>query len=150
MQVREQQRLAQEIPVPADRAPVSFADVAAKLVDLRGVAKPPVFSGKESDWADFRFRLESIAALLGCDKAMEMAAEMKEEPSHIMMLPKGRGGHFAPPLQRARPDLWWTQPGDCSAAPGQQRPAGVAAADARVRAGHGKPVLRDAFVAAYA
>ena len=64
-QVREQQRLAQEIPVPADRAPVSFADVAAKLVDLRGVAKPPVFSGKESDWADFRFRLESIAALLG-------------------------------------------------------------------------------------
>eukprot|EP00972_Heterocapsa_arctica_P098372 14517586-Heterocapsa_arctica.AAC.1 len=36
-----------------------FREVAAKLVDLRGVARPPSFSGVESDWAEFRFRLES-------------------------------------------------------------------------------------------
>ena len=80
--------MAQEIPVPPDRAPQSFDDIAAKLVDLRGVAKPPVFSGKETEWADFRFRLESIAALLGCDRLMKISADMKEEPLHAMMLQK--------------------------------------------------------------
>eukprot|EP00972_Heterocapsa_arctica_P011629 1703322-Heterocapsa_arctica.AAC.1 len=37
----------------------SFADVAAKLVDLRGEARPPSFSGVGTDRAEFKFRLES-------------------------------------------------------------------------------------------
>ena len=133
--------------MPPDRAPQSFADIAAKLVDLRGVAKPPVFSGKETEWADFRFRLESIAALLGCDRLMKISADMKEEPLHAMMLQKEVDTpHFLY-------NLFVQICGGRSyraAVPRHQRPASMAAADARVRAGHGKPVLRDALGAAHA
>eukprot|EP00972_Heterocapsa_arctica_P105877 15596619-Heterocapsa_arctica.AAC.1 len=48
-----------------------FREVAAKLVDLRGVARPPSFSGVESNWPEFRFRLESVAALLDLDVFLE-------------------------------------------------------------------------------
>eukprot|EP00972_Heterocapsa_arctica_P081453 12006660-Heterocapsa_arctica.AAC.1 len=49
----------------------SFMEVAAKLVDLRGVARPPSFSGNATDWTEFKFRLESVAALLELDGLME-------------------------------------------------------------------------------
>eukprot|EP00972_Heterocapsa_arctica_P009561 1409754-Heterocapsa_arctica.AAC.1 len=42
---------------PEGYGPRGFKEVAAKLVDLRGVARPPSFTGVESDWAEFRFRL---------------------------------------------------------------------------------------------
>jgi len=29
----------------------NYMDVAARLVDLKGVAKPPVFTGREADWS---------------------------------------------------------------------------------------------------
>ena len=74
----EQLPMAQAaVDVPAPRpqpAAGSFGDMAARLVDLRVVAKPPTFSGKEADWPEFQFRLESVAALLGCDEAMERVA----------------------------------------------------------------------------
>ena len=66
---------AVDVPAPRPQpAAGSFGDMAARLVDLRGVAKPPTFSGKEADWPEFKFRLESVAALLGCDEAMERVA----------------------------------------------------------------------------
>ena len=34
----------------------SYQDVAARLVDLKGVGRPPNFSGLESDWSDFKFK----------------------------------------------------------------------------------------------
>eukprot|EP00972_Heterocapsa_arctica_P065110 9612619-Heterocapsa_arctica.AAC.1 len=49
----------------------SFTEVAAKLVDLRGVARPPSFSGNATDWTEFKFRFESVAALLELDGLME-------------------------------------------------------------------------------
>ena len=49
----------------------SYQDVAARLVDLKGVGRPPNFSGLESDWSDFKFKMESACALLGVDVIME-------------------------------------------------------------------------------
>eukprot|EP00972_Heterocapsa_arctica_P084880 12503941-Heterocapsa_arctica.AAC.1 len=37
---------------------------AAKLVDMRGVAHPPPFSGDDAAWQDWRFRFQTITALL--------------------------------------------------------------------------------------
>eukprot|EP00972_Heterocapsa_arctica_P007833 1141302-Heterocapsa_arctica.AAC.1 len=45
--------------------PTAAADWAVKLVDLKGVARPPPFSGKAVDWADFRFKFAAVADLLG-------------------------------------------------------------------------------------
>ena len=59
-----------EAEAASDVTRQSFAEVAARLVDIRGVAKPPIFSGREADWADFKFRLEAIAELLGCEDVM--------------------------------------------------------------------------------
>ena len=50
---------------------MSYAEIASKLIDLRGVGRPPTFSGKEEDWADFKFRMESAGSLLGLECVME-------------------------------------------------------------------------------
>ena len=50
-----------------------MTDVMAKLVDLRGVAKPPVFTGRVEDWSEFRFKMENIAALLSLDDLLQRA-----------------------------------------------------------------------------
>ena len=65
------------MPVDAGRAGerTSFAEVAAKLVDLRGVARPLSFSGSLGDWAEFKFRLESTTSLLGLDELIDKAAK---------------------------------------------------------------------------
>ena len=55
----------------------SYQEVAAKLVDLRGVGRPPNFSGYENEWSDFKFKMESVCALLGVDVVME-------GPEHIL------------------------------------------------------------------
>ena len=38
---------------------------AAKLVDMKGAAAPPPFSGDDAAWQDWRFRFQTIMALLG-------------------------------------------------------------------------------------
>ena len=45
-----------------------------KLVDLKGVIKPPVFTGLMEEWGEFRFRLENAAALLDLETPMARAA----------------------------------------------------------------------------
>ncbi|CAE8609876.1 unnamed protein product [Polarella glacialis] len=49
----------------------NYMDVAARMVDLKGVAKPPVFTGREADWSAWRFRFESAMALLDLDGVMK-------------------------------------------------------------------------------
>ena len=51
-----------------------MTDVMAKLVDLRGVAKPPMFTGRVEDWSDFRFKMENITALLSLDDLLQREA----------------------------------------------------------------------------
>ena len=53
-------------------------DVAMRMCDLKGVARPPQFSGKDLDWEEFRFRLESLAALLQLQEPMRRAAQASE------------------------------------------------------------------------
>eukprot|EP00972_Heterocapsa_arctica_P062745 9254350-Heterocapsa_arctica.AAC.1 len=71
-----------EVEPSAPLAPHSkaFEEVAARLVDLRGVARPPSLTGKDAEWPEFRFRMESIASLLGCDAIMAEAIRAKDEP----------------------------------------------------------------------
>ena len=38
-----------------------FEELASRLVDLRGIARPPTFSGMPEDWGEFRFRFEAVA-----------------------------------------------------------------------------------------
>ena len=53
-----------------DKKKSAFSDVSARLVDLRGIARPPTFSGKDEEWPEFRFRMEAIASLLGCEEIL--------------------------------------------------------------------------------
>ena len=75
----EQIEAAVRIPVDGPYGDVRhvedlMTDVMAKLVDLRGVAKPPMFTGRVEDWSDFRFKMENIAALLSLDDLLQRAA----------------------------------------------------------------------------
>ena len=51
----------------------------SRLVNLKDLAKPPSFSGKESEWKEWRFRFESVAALLGLEVLMHGALEISLE-----------------------------------------------------------------------
>ena len=75
-------------PVPPDanvegddgaRAEGLMREVLSKLVDLRGVARPPLFTGAVGDWNEFRFRMENVASLLGLEDFMEKAARGEGE-----------------------------------------------------------------------
>ena len=55
------------------------ADAASRLFDMKGVAKPPTFSGKEADWPDFRFKFEATCALLDVDEAMTATLAVTDE-----------------------------------------------------------------------
>ena len=48
--------------------------MAEKLLDTKGISKPPRFSGKAEDWAQWIFRAESFGALLGWGNYMTIAA----------------------------------------------------------------------------
>ncbi len=59
--------------------PGMLIEAAARLVDLRGVARPPTFSGRTEDWSEFRFRFDSIGSLLGLEPLLEKAARTQNE-----------------------------------------------------------------------
>ena len=50
----------------------AFSEMATRMVDLRGLGRPPTFGGKESEWQEFRFKLESLGSLLGLGQAMQV------------------------------------------------------------------------------
>ena len=75
---------AEGLPVGGDQPeraerPEALIEAAARLVDLRGVARPPTFSGFTKDWSEFRFRMESVTSLLGLEVLMAKAATTKIE-----------------------------------------------------------------------
>ena len=54
-------------------------ETAAKLIDLRGVAKPPTFGGAVEQWRDFKFKFLSTMSMLGLSDYMEYALTVPEE-----------------------------------------------------------------------
>ena len=72
---------AANVPVPDDddhEADVSMA-WTVRLLDLKGVARPPPFSGKQEDWAEWRFKFLSAMDLLAIGRYMRLA-ESVERP----------------------------------------------------------------------
>ena len=57
----------------------SYQQVAQKLVDMRGVALPPPFSGEDEAWQDWRLRFQTAAALLDIGDVMNLAAALPRE-----------------------------------------------------------------------
>ena len=51
-----------------------YREQAVKLADLRGIAQPPPFSGDEKAWVDWRFRLQTVAALMNLYGVTRLAA----------------------------------------------------------------------------
>eukprot|EP00972_Heterocapsa_arctica_P008820 1294039-Heterocapsa_arctica.AAC.1 len=49
---------------------------ASRLVDLKGVARPPEFNGEDSGWYEWKFRFQSVMSLLGILPAMRFVAEL--------------------------------------------------------------------------
>ena len=75
---------AEGIPIGGDQPeraerPEALIEAAARLVDLRGVAWPPTFSGFAKDWSEFRLRMQSVTSLLGLEVLMTNAATTKTE-----------------------------------------------------------------------
>jgi hypothetical protein len=58
------------------------ADLAGRLMDLRGVGKFPTFNGQDADWAEWRFRFQVGADMLDLGDHMQMALQ---EPNAIPM-----------------------------------------------------------------
>lgn len=50
----------------------------AKLLDLKSIGRPPRFTGKESDWADFRYRFKVSMSLLLLRDTLDVAANSLE------------------------------------------------------------------------
>eukprot|EP00972_Heterocapsa_arctica_P028759 4230755-Heterocapsa_arctica.AAC.1 len=46
---------------------------------MRGVAQPPPFSGDDAAWRDWRFRFQTITALLDMREVMQLAATYPRE-----------------------------------------------------------------------
>eukprot|EP00972_Heterocapsa_arctica_P103293 15221709-Heterocapsa_arctica.AAC.1 len=63
----------------------AFNDVAARFVDLRGIARPPTFSGRDVEWPEVRFGMEAIASLLGCQEILADALKGNEDADVDLM-----------------------------------------------------------------
>jgi hypothetical protein len=57
----------------------AMADLSSRMVDLKGLQRPPTFSGKSEDWTEFKFRFEGIAALLVLDGVLSGCLRVSEE-----------------------------------------------------------------------
>ena len=51
-----------------------YSDMASKLVDLRGITRPPVSDGEDTCWNEWRFRFQSLCGLLDLTTVMKAAA----------------------------------------------------------------------------
>eukprot|EP00972_Heterocapsa_arctica_P030548 4496859-Heterocapsa_arctica.AAC.1 len=79
----------EDVPVPPDGRVDS--DWGAKLVDLKGVARPPEFSGREDhDWYECKFRFSSAMSLLGILPAMRYCADIPYPVDYHAISPDGR------------------------------------------------------------
>ena len=65
----------------------------SRVLDLKGVARPPNFSGKESDFADWHFRFMSSMELFGCAdylRGMEQFAVPLDSDQEGRLNPRAR------------------------------------------------------------
>ena len=63
------------VPAASAASAATAANVSTQLLDLRGLAKPRTFEGKDTDWDDWAFTFESYCALLGMEEDMQLAVE---------------------------------------------------------------------------
>ena len=91
-------RLPRIIPVPGD-----VSDWGTKLVDLKGVAKPPPFSGDDADWFEWKLRFKSLMGHFCAAEEMKFCAAM-HEPVPFARLRGGSG------RKRCRGRLGWEIP----------------------------------------
>ena len=68
-QLGEAQRLAQE----AQRAGVQASVASTRQVDPRVMNKCPTFSGRDTEWSEWSFIYESVAAMANLEPVMESA-----------------------------------------------------------------------------
>ena len=64
---------AQAAETEIRRALRDIHELGSKLADLRGICKPPMYDGRPSAFAEWKFRLRNFAALLNLDLALEWA-----------------------------------------------------------------------------
>ena len=82
-----EQRAPRDIPVPGDD---EISDWGTKLVDLKGVAKPPPFSGDDADWFEWKFRFTSVMGLLRVADEMKFCAAMHEPVPFARLGPQAK------------------------------------------------------------
>ena len=74
--VVEEAARAASIPVPDDDAGVSWAP---RLLDLKGVARPPTFNGEPAGWSEFHFKFMAMLDLLEMGDMAVAAAGLNRE-----------------------------------------------------------------------
>ena len=47
-------------PVTGPANSTAFAETAGKILDLKGLLKPPTFTGLEKDWSEWKFRVDNV------------------------------------------------------------------------------------------
>ena len=68
------ERAAQQEDTPEDqREARTVLEQIARVIDLRGLMKPPTFNSKQNDWVDYKFRMEAIFGVMGLGRAMREA-----------------------------------------------------------------------------
>ena len=58
---------------------MSTVDMAARLVDLKGLSRPPTFDGSFKSWADWKFAFENVGTLMGIENGMNEVVMCREE-----------------------------------------------------------------------
>ncbi len=63
---------ARQIPTVFGPATSStFAETAGKNLDLKGLLRPPSFTGLKKDWPEWKFRVDNVWMILGIDQLMK-------------------------------------------------------------------------------
>ena len=77
--VGEEAARAASIPVPDDGAVGESVSWAPRLLDLKGVARPPTFNGEPAGWSEFHFRFMAMLDLLEMGDMAVAAAGLNRE-----------------------------------------------------------------------
>eukprot|EP00972_Heterocapsa_arctica_P058684 8652257-Heterocapsa_arctica.AAC.1 len=76
-----------EATAPEAGEPAAPEGWGAKLLDLRGVAKPPIFDGNPQSYSDWRFRFLAVADLIDLADLMRAAEKFPAPISFEVMTP---------------------------------------------------------------
>ncbi len=64
---------------PAAAAPALPPEMKVGLLDLKGLAKVPIFDSKDEMWEEWKFRFEAVMDLVGVGDVMRLAAGLERE-----------------------------------------------------------------------